>query len=115
MRCLLIVTSLLWSIAASAHAHLDRASPAAGATVQTAPTEVVIWFTRDIEAAYSRIEVRDTAGRAMHNGATNRDAGDRTKMSVPLKPLLPGTYTVHWRVLSIDTHKTEGSFTFSVK
>jgi methionine-rich copper-binding protein CopC len=28
--------------------------------------------------------------------------------------LSPGTYRVHWHVLSVDTHKTEGSFSFRV-
>jgi methionine-rich copper-binding protein CopC len=35
-------------------------------------------------------------------------------LHVGLKPLPPGTYRVHWRVLSVDTHTTEGSFTFQV-
>jgi methionine-rich copper-binding protein CopC len=35
-------------------------------------------------------------------------------MHVSLKPLRPGTYKVSWRVLSVDTHTTEGTFTFRV-
>jgi copper resistance protein C len=35
-------------------------------------------------------------------------------MRVGLKPLSPGTYRVRWHVLSVDTHRTEGSFTFHV-
>ena len=35
-------------------------------------------------------------------------------MRVSLKSLSPGTYRVRWHVLSVDTHKTEGSFTFTV-
>jgi methionine-rich copper-binding protein CopC len=33
---------------------------------------------------------------------------------VTLKPIKPGTYRVTWRVLSVDTHVTEGDFTFRV-
>ena len=33
---------------------------------------------------------------------------------VGLKPLAAGTYRVHWHVLSVDTHTTQGSFTFRV-
>jgi copper resistance protein C len=33
---------------------------------------------------------------------------------VSLRPLSPGSYKVVWRVLSVDTHTTEGSFSFSV-
>jgi len=29
--------------------------------------------------------------------------------------LAPGRYTVRWKVLSVDTHRTEGSFSFEVK
>jgi copper resistance protein C len=36
------------------------------------------------------------------------------RMSVGLKALSPGTYHVHWHALSVDTHKTEGSFSFTV-
>jgi hypothetical protein len=40
--------------------------------------------------------------------------GDRTQLRVPLKTLPPGTYKVIWRVLSVDTHRTQGDFTFRV-
>jgi hypothetical protein len=30
-------------------------------------------------------------------------------------PLTPGTYRVSWRVVSVDTHPTEGNFTFTIK
>jgi methionine-rich copper-binding protein CopC len=35
-------------------------------------------------------------------------------MRVPLRGIRPGTYRVSWRVLSVDTHTTEGAFTFRV-
>ena len=40
--------------------------------------------------------------------------GDRTQMRVGLKALPAGTYNVKWRVLSVDTHRTEGDFSFRV-
>ena len=36
-------------------------------------------------------------------------------LMVKLKPLSPGIYSVAWHVTSVDTHKTEGHFTFTVK
>ena len=36
------------------------------------------------------------------------DRGDGTQLRVPLKALPPGTYKVIWRVLSVDTHRTQG-------
>ena len=32
---------------------------------------------------------------------------------IGLKELSPGAYKVNWRALSVDTHKTEGDFSFS--
>ena len=40
---------------------------------------------------------------------------DGRVLSVKLKPLPPGVYAVEWHVTSVDTHKTEGHFTFTVK
>jgi methionine-rich copper-binding protein CopC len=36
-------------------------------------------------------------------------------MRIGLKLMVPGTYRVEWRVTSADGHKTEGSYTFTVK
>jgi methionine-rich copper-binding protein CopC len=35
-------------------------------------------------------------------------------MRIGLKPLAPGSYRVRWHALSVDTHNTEGSFSFTV-
>jgi hypothetical protein len=35
-------------------------------------------------------------------------------MSVSLRPGGSGTYHVTWRVLSVDSHTTDGNFTFQV-
>jgi methionine-rich copper-binding protein CopC len=42
------------------------------------------------------------------------DRTDRTVLKLSLPPLEPGLYRVIWRVLSIDTHVTEGDYTFRV-
>ena len=36
------------------------------------------------------------------------------QLRVPLKAMPPGTYKVIWRVLSVDTHRAQGDFTFRV-
>ena len=100
--------------AALAHAMLDHASPPVGSSQATAPREVVLTFTSDLEPAFSTIEVRNANGAAMQAGKALVDRNQRSQMRVPLKPLAPGTYTVKWRVLSVDTHRTQGSFTFRV-
>jgi methionine-rich copper-binding protein CopC len=110
----LCVAALLLPVVAHAHAHLDHASPAVGGTVTPAPTEVMIWFTEAIEPKFSSIEVRDMKGAAMHDGAAALVPGNRAQLRVAVKALPPGTYKVIWRVLSVDTHRSQGDFTFRV-
>ena len=109
-----VIATLAAPAGALAHAHLDRASPAVGSTVAAVPSEVVLWFTETLELAFSTIEVRDAAGASMQAGKAKVDPKRRTQLRVPLKALPPGTYKVIWRVLSVDTHRSQGDFTFRV-
>jgi copper resistance protein C len=97
--------------AASAHAFLDHANPLVGSTVRTAPREVTLSYTQNLEAAFSSVEVTDAHGTRVDQGKPQISANT---MRIGLKSLPPGTYRVRWHVLSVDTHKTEGSFTFQV-
>lgn len=112
MKALLIFLFALYvPVAAHAHAMLDHASPAVGSTVGSAPKEVVLSFTGKLEPKFSSIEVRNANGAAVNIGAARANG---TELRVGLKPLPTGTYKVIWRVLSVDTHRTNGSFTFRV-
>ncbi len=99
---------------ADAHAFLDHASPAVGSTVPTAPPVVTLWFTQELEPAFTTATVTDQSGTEVGSGAAQIDPKDPTELRVPLKPLPPGTYTVTWHALSVDTHTTQGHFTFEV-
>jgi methionine-rich copper-binding protein CopC len=101
---------LIGTAAAYAHAHLDRASPEPDSTVRTAPREVTLWFTQKLEPSFSSAQVTDGSGARVDQGA--RVSGMQIHVSV--KSLPPGTYRVRWKVLSVDTHTTEGNFTFRV-
>ena len=110
-RILIASTMLLASPGlAFAHAQLESASPAVGSTVRSAPHQVTLSFTQKLERSFSSIEVSGPGGRVDQGGATVSG----TRMSVGLKALSSGTYHVHWHALSVDTHKTEGSFSFTV-
>ena len=99
---------------AQAHAFLDHASPAVGSSVATSPPVATLWFTQDLEPAFSSVTVTDQAGQRVDLGNAQVPQGSQSELQVGLKPLPPGTYTVSWRVLSVDTHTTEGSFSFTV-
>jgi copper resistance protein C len=101
----------LTPVAAQAHAFLDHASPLVGSTVPAAPHEVVLTFTQNLEAAFSTAQVTDSSGARVDQG---KAAVSGNTMTVGLKALGPGSYKVHWHALSVDTHTTEGAFTFTV-
>jgi copper resistance protein C len=115
MRTRIAVLSLLFAAvaatAARAHAFLDHASPLVGSTVATEPREVALTFTQNLEAAFSSVQVTDAKGARVDEG-TPQISGNT--MRVGLKASGPGRYQVHWHALSVDTHKTEGNFSFTV-
>jgi copper resistance protein C len=97
--------------AAHAHAFLDHASPLVGSTVATAPHEVALTFTQNLEAAFSSVQVTDPKGVRVDQGKAQISGNT---MRISLKAAGPGRYQVHWYALSVDTHKTEGNFSFTV-
>lgn len=100
--------------AALAHAFLDHANPAVGSAVPTTPPAVTLWFTQDLEPAFSTVTVTNQAGQRVDRGNAGVPPGHPDQLQVGLKPLPPGTYKVSWHVVSVDTHPTEGTFTFQV-
>jgi methionine-rich copper-binding protein CopC len=110
-----VATALLFGLAfgiatADAHALLDHADPRVGNTVKS-PRAVSLWFTQNLEKGFSSVEVLDASGARMNAGNA---VVDGKLMRVQVKALPAGTYTVKWHVLSVDTHTTEGNFTFQV-
>jgi methionine-rich copper-binding protein CopC len=101
----------LSNVAARAHAFLEHANPLVGSTLASAPREVSLTFTQNLEAGFSSVEVTDANGARVDQGKPQISGNT---MRVGLKSLSQGSYRVRWHVLSVDTHKTEGSFTFSV-
>jgi methionine-rich copper-binding protein CopC len=96
--------ALVAAAGAQAHAFLDHASPAV----------VTLWFTQDLEPAFSSATVTNEAGQRVDLGNTRIPPGSPAELEIGLKPLPPGTYLVSWHVVSVDTHPTEGTFTFEV-
>jgi methionine-rich copper-binding protein CopC len=115
MRNIILTTMLAFlpfvAVDASAHAFLDHAEPRVGSTVQTAPRELLLAFTQDLEPAFSAAEVRDANGNRVDRGKAKVSG---SLMHLGLKSLAPGSYKVQWRALSVDTHTTEGTFSFRV-
>jgi methionine-rich copper-binding protein CopC len=99
---------------ALAHAMLEAAVPRVGSTVSPSPANVTLNFSVGLEPRFSSIRV-DAAngGRVDKNDAHTAEA-DPKQLVIDLLPLSPGPYTVTWHALSVDGHRTQGHFTFSV-
>ena len=98
-----------------AHAHLKLASPAVDGTVKASPSEITLHFSEDVEPHFSSIALATTDGKALKLEHPATAPGDhKTLVSKVPETLSAGTYRVTWHAVSVDTHKTQGSFTFTV-
>ena len=101
--------------AASAHAHLKSAVPATGGTVSVAPTELDLTFSEGVNLKFTGVKITGPGNAAVQVGDAMLMGGDTTLM-VPISgTLVAGVYSVSWHALSTDGHKTNGTYTFSVK
>lgn len=100
---------------ALAHSGLERAEPQADSKLKRPPTEVKLFFSEQLEPAYSRVEVEAENGDKADGKDSHVDRSDPKLLRTTLQPLKPGSYTVIWRVLSVDSHVTEGRFKFHVE
>jgi copper resistance protein C len=109
-----ILVLLTESARLEAHAFLKDAEPGVGSTVQTSPSEVRIRFTENIEPVFSSIQVFDASGKEVDKRDLHLDRSDHALLHVSLPRISAGIYKVVWRVVSVDTHVTNGNFTFRI-
>jgi copper resistance protein C len=107
---LLAISTFAW-----AHAFLDHADPKVGSVVSVSPSDVKIWFTQEIEPDFSVIVVLDSHGKEVDKQDSHVDSDDEKLLIVSLPTLPDGEYSVSWKVVSVDTHHTQGDFKFTVK
>jgi methionine-rich copper-binding protein CopC len=115
IQSLVAILFLALQTHAWAHASLDHADPKVGGTVTNSPAEIKIWFTQNLEPAFSTLEVRDAQGKEVDKKDAHLDDKDKSLFLVSLPQLSAGTYTVIWHAVSVDTHRTQGTFHFTVK
>lgn len=110
-----IILMGLASLSVSAHAELVRSTPANGAIEPTSPAQVELWFSEALDPSASSAAVYDAQRQEVDAGNSKVDPNNHEHMTVGLKHLGNGTYTVAWRSRSADDgHQTQGSFTFQV-
>lgn len=110
---LIVAASLLTTTAAWAHAHLKTAEPAADSAVST-PASLNLTFSEALDVKFSGIKLSNAAKQEVSLGEATLGNGGKTLVVKPAQPLPAGSYQLEWHVLSVDGHKTKGSYRFSV-
>ena len=104
--------SLLGATVAEAHAKLVSASPSANATV-AAPKQVILKFNEKLSRKFSGASISMPGMAAPAKVSLGKDG--KTLILQPKTRLMAGAYTVKWRVVTPDTHRTEGTYAFTVR
>ena len=100
---------------APAHAHLTASDPAAKSTVAAA-RQVTLHFTEALNPRFSGATISMPQMAGMATPAKVSFSADRLSMILTPGAALPaGAYTVNWRAVTEDTHRTQGDFVFTVK
>ena len=114
-----MVTLIMGSIvatAAFAHPKLVKSDPAADAVVSVSLKELRLSFNEELVPKFSSADVKDQKGQKVKTGTAAADPTDKKQLVVPLsKPLAAGSYKVEWHAVGADTHRVQGSYSFTVK
>ena len=98
----------------SAHAYLVRSEPAANVVLDSAPTEIRLWFSETITDAFSGVRLLSAGGQGT-DLSISIDPTDRTLMVVTLPELADDVYSLRWTAHSeADGHITEGLLVFGI-
>jgi methionine-rich copper-binding protein CopC len=105
----------VYAAPALAHSMLVKAEPPRRALLAKAPAQVRLWFNEEIEGDYASLVVLDAEKHPVTEIRPQLAPDDRKSIVLPLPELVPGKYSVKFRVLSVDGHVVESTFDFTVK
>ncbi len=98
-----------------AHASLVKSDPPRRASLTESPSQVQLWFSEEIEAAYASIVVLDSNDNNVTNNEPQAAENDLKSVVLAVPELEPGSYKVQFRVLSVDGHVVESNYGFRIK
>jgi methionine-rich copper-binding protein CopC len=109
-RAVLLLPLLMVAYPARAHSELHQSSPAAGAVLHEAPTQIELHFKERVQL---------TALRLYREGGDEiplprRPIRAATQENIALPPLAPGAYRAEWRIISADGHPVGGVIPFRI-
>jgi copper transport protein len=107
--------ALLFPAAAFGHANLLERVPSFGQRVEKAPRAVTLHFDQGVLVLPRSVQVVNQRGVSMTAGPARAEEGGGKVVSVPLRRLPRGAYTVRWQVTSLEGHVLSGVYTFGVR
>ena len=111
----LLVLSPTLLTPAFAHSHLVKSDPVADSKMSESPKAVTLTLSEAVESKFSKIEVTHVETKTRVDEGKVTPAVGKNSVTVQLKtPLQSGKYHVEWKATSKDTHKSHGSFDFTL-
>jgi methionine-rich copper-binding protein CopC len=110
----LFMTALSIPLSAAAKAYLVSSIPGENAAINEAPTQLELRFNEEIKREYLAIAVTNSQGKRVNTTEINLNPTDPGMVYTALPKLTADTYTVRYRVMSIDTLLVNGSFSFTL-
>jgi copper resistance protein C len=112
---LVLIASLALPMPVFAHAIMVKSQPVIDSTVAESPKQVDVWFNDKVGSEYKALAVIDSTGKRVDNKDAAQETFDQSHLYTTVTDLPPDTYTVRYRVVSLDTHIVTGKFKFTIK
>jgi methionine-rich copper-binding protein CopC len=115
-RSVVFIFSLMLTVVPSAfaHAHPKTMVPTPDSTGPT-PSKISITFSEAVEPKFSSIKLTNIEGKSTDPETSAPVPGDPTTITLAVPSLPTGTYVVHWVDVSVDGHRLQGSYQFTVR
>ena len=112
---LVLSAILIFPAISFAHAIMVKSQPEIDSILTESPKQVDVWFNDKVGSEYKALAVINSTGKRMDNKDVTQETFDHSHLYITVPELPPDTYTVRYRVVSIDTHIVTGKFKFTVK
>jgi copper resistance protein C len=110
-----LLASLITPLTSFGHAIMVKSQPVADSTISDAPKQVDVWFNDKVGSEYKALAVINSAGKRVDNKDIVQETFEQSHLYITVPDLPPDTYTVRYRVVSLDTHIVTGKFKFTIK
>jgi methionine-rich copper-binding protein CopC len=115
LKSLVFVATLTSSFSIFAHAIMVKSQPEQNVTLTASPKQIDVWFNDKVGSEYKAVAVIDSKGNRVDNKDVQQEMLDSSHLYCTVPNLPADTYTVRYRVVSIDTHIVTGKFQFTIK